>query len=98
MKGLDRSLADDGIGSCDKVAQLKETNESLQEAMTKSEEQNAKLQEDSARLVERSNELIQENQRLQEELAAALRDIDQYKRGAKPAKTKTTGKRKPGDK
>ena len=30
VKGLDRSLADDGIGSCDKVAQLKAVNEAQQ--------------------------------------------------------------------
>ena len=74
VKGLDRSLADDGVGSCDKVAQLKTANESLQEMITQTEEQNAKLRE---------------------ELAAALREIDQFKRGAKVAKKTTTGKRKP---
>ena len=37
----------------------------------------------------------EQNAKLREELAAALREIDRFKRGAKVAKKTTTGKRKP---
>ena len=43
MKGLDRSLADDGIGSCDKVAQLKAVNEAQQSEIKRLREQIKRL-------------------------------------------------------